>query len=63
MQFYIYTKESKAKDCMFIQVNDALGAMAQRVKSLPAVQETQVRSLGREDHLGKEMATHSSILA
>ena len=63
MQFYIYTKESKAKECMFIQVNDALGAMAQRVKSLPAVQETQVRSLGREDHLGKVMATHSSILA
>ena len=33
------------------------------VKSLPAVQETQVRSLGREDPLEKEMATHSSILA
>ena len=33
------------------------------VKNLPAVQETQVRSLGLEDHLEKEMATHSSILA
>ena len=33
------------------------------VKSLPAVQETQVRSLGQEDTLEKEMATHSSILA
>ena len=33
------------------------------VKSLPAVWETQVRSLGREDPLEKEMATHSSILA
>ena len=32
------------------------------VKNLPAVQETQVRSLG-EDPLEKEMATHSSILA
>ena len=32
------------------------------VKNLPAVQETQVQSLGREDHLEKEMATHSSIL-
>ena len=63
MQFYIYTKESKAKECMFIQVNDVLGAMAQRVKSLPTIQETQVRSLGREDHLEKEMETHSSILA
>ena len=33
------------------------------VKSLPAVLETQVRSLGQEDALEKEMATHSSILA
>ena len=33
------------------------------VKSLPAVQETQVRSLGREDPLEEEMATHSRILA
>ena len=37
--------------------------MAQMVKSLPAVQETLVRSLGQEDALEKEMATHSSILA
>ena len=37
--------------------------MAQRVKHLPVMQETQVRSLGREDPLEKEMATHSSILA
>ena len=37
--------------------------VAQRVKSLPAMWETQVRSLGREDPLEKEMATHSSILA
>ena len=35
----------------------------QMVKSLPAMQETLVRSLGREDPLEKEMATHSSILA
>ena len=37
--------------------------MAQLVKSLPAVWETQVRSLGGEDPLEKEMETHSSILA
>ena len=37
--------------------------MAQRVKCLPAMQETWVRSLGGEDPLEKEMATHSSILA
>ena len=37
--------------------------VAQSVKNLPAVQETQVRSLGWEDPLEKEMAAHSSILA
>ena len=37
--------------------------MAQRVKHLSAVQETRVRSLGQEDPLEEEMATHSSILA
>ena len=33
------------------------------VKNLPAMQETQVQSLGQEDPLEKGMATHSSILA
>ena len=37
--------------------------MAQTVENPPAMQETQVRSLGREDLLEKEMATHSSSLA
>ena len=37
--------------------------MAQMVKSLPAMQETWVRSLGQEDPLEKEMTTHSSIVA
>ena len=37
--------------------------VAQMVKNLPAMQETWVQSLGREDPLEKEMATHSSILA
>ena len=37
--------------------------VAQTVKCLPEVRETQVRSLGWEDPLEKEMATHSSILA
>ena len=37
--------------------------MTQRVKNLSAMQETWVRSLGWEDTLEKEMATHSSILA
>ena len=37
--------------------------VAQMVKHLPAIQETQVRSLGWEDLLEKEMVTHSSIPA
>ena len=37
--------------------------MAQRLKRLPPVRETRVRSLGQEDPLEKEMVTHSSILA
>ena len=37
--------------------------VAQMVKHLPAMQETQVQSLGWEDPLEKEMATHSSTLA
>ena len=37
--------------------------MSQIVKRLPAMQETQVQSLGWEDLLEKEMATHSSTLA
>ena len=37
--------------------------MAQRLKRLPPMWETQVRSLGREDPLEKEMATHSNTLA
>ena len=37
--------------------------VAQRLKSLPAMWETRVQSLGREDPLEKEMAVHSSILA
>ena len=37
--------------------------VAQTVKNLPEMQETQVQSLGSEDPLEEEMATHSSILA
>ena len=37
--------------------------VSQSVKNLPAMQETWVQSLGPEDPLQKEMATHSSILA
>ena len=37
--------------------------MAQMIRNLPVMQETRVQSLGWEDLLEKEMATHSSILA
>ena len=37
--------------------------MVQRLKRLPPMQETRVRSMGREDPLEKKMVTHSSILA
>ena len=37
--------------------------MAQTIKNVPAMQETQVRSLGQEDSLEKGVATHSSTLA
>ena len=37
--------------------------MAQLINNLPAIQGTQIRSLGREDPLEKGMTTHSSILA
>ena len=42
---------------------EGVSLVAQLVKNLPARQETQVQSLGGEDLLEKEMATHFSILA
>ena len=44
-------------------LNNWASPVAQRVKNLPAMQETWVQSLGQEDPLKKGMATHSSILA
>ena len=44
-------------------INEYASLVAQRLKRLPAMQETWVRSLSWEEHLEKEMATHSSILA
>ena len=42
---------------------DWASLVAQMEKNLPAMQETQLQSLGREDPLEKGMATHSSTLA
>ena len=43
--------------------NTGASSMVQQVKNLPVTQETQVRTLGWEDILEKEMAIHPSILA
>ena len=45
--------------CIYIQAS----LVTQMVKNPPAVQETWVHSLGQEDTLGKDMATHSSVFA
>ena len=49
----------------FLKITLVLEAflVAQTVKNMPAMRETQVQSLGREDTLEKGKATHSSILA
>ena len=43
--------------------NHGASLVVQMVQNLPAMQETQVQSLGQEDSLEKGMATHSSLLA
>ena len=48
---------------LYFQTDKMASLVAQKVKCLPAMQETWVLSLGWEDPLEKEMATHSSILA
>ena len=64
--FFMYVcREKKSKKvyiyiCVFIYVGFPGSS---EVKNLPAVQETQVQSLGWKDSLEKGMATHSSILA
>ena len=45
------------------KLNEGTSLVAQRIKRLPIIWETRVQSLGREDPLEKEMATHSSTLA
>ena len=44
-------------------MNDRASLVAQMVKNLPAMQETQLQSLSQEDPLEKEVATHTRILA
>ena len=56
-------RETKIPHVMGMWSRFGASLVAQMVKNLPAMQETRVRSLGWEDPLEKEMATHSSILA
>ena len=59
-----YGIKEKAKKPMMIKIRISVTfGVAQRLKRLPPMWETRVQSLGREDPLEKEMATHSSILA
>ena len=67
-KYGIHVKVMFADICGFIawpwECNDLPQVMvAQRLKRLPGMPETRVRSLGPEDPLEKEMATHSNILA
>ena len=48
---------------MLKEISQAAFLVAQTVKRLPALRETRVRSLGREDPLEKKMAIHSRTLA
>ena len=57
-------KRNKAVVLNYRQICTFLTSLvAQMVKRLPTIQETQVQPLGQEDPLEKEMATHSSTLA
>ena len=59
-----YVNSPYCLDLFWIQLyTNWASLVAQRLKRLPARWETRVQSLGREDPLEKEKATHSSILA
>ena len=63
----MFKANKRAVDLQFIwetfKVKSYHSLVSQRLKHLPGMQETGVRSLSREDPLEKEMATHSSTLA
>ena len=58
-----WDKETICKDTMHPHIYIQTSLVAQKAKRLSTMQETWVRSLGWEDSLEKEMATHSSTLA
>ena len=67
--FFLSRLHSLCSENVFLHPFDTLfipsyaSLVAQRLKCLPPMQETHIGSLGKEDPLEKEMATHSSILA
>ena len=64
MQVWVQTTKIKQATQIFsFTVLIRASLVSQMVKNLPAMQEIQVRSLGREDPLEKGMATYSNILA
>ena len=67
LKFFMSTRNrkicKKSRDCFGYCTDGGFLGKAQQVKNPPAVQETQVQSLGWEDPLEEGMATHSSILA
>ena len=56
-------EDGKEEGAAILTLITTASLVAQRLKRLPPMRESRVRSLGREDPLEKEMATHSSILA
>ena len=60
-QYFTESRNSTVRP--FFNILGRNRGLAQRLKRLPGMRETWVRSLDREDSLEKEMATHSSILA
>ena len=62
--YYLEILDSEKLGPLTLAVDSVvLSLVAQTVKNLPRMQDTQVQSLGQEDHLEKGMATHASILA
>ena len=62
-QLIKYSKNLRACVCVCVCMCVETSQVAQWVKNLPAIQETQVQSLSWEDPMEKGLATHSSILA
>ena len=61
--FGIWDERESVSYFVIISKNNGASLVAQMVKDLPAMRKTQVQSLGREDPLEEDMATHSSIFA